>query len=79
MVADGQMRTVPVPRRENDGLMPSRADAARLFFLFLDFHGFKVFRLEDLSAIETFHVIDSISPGDNLGASVLTSGLHNDA
>jgi hypothetical protein len=53
--------------------------APGLLFLFLDFHGFKVFRLEDLSAIETFHIVDAISTGDHLGASVLTSGLHNDA
>ena len=55
------------------------ATQAGLFFLFLDFHGFKVLCLEDLPAIETFHVIDSISSGYHLGTGVLTSGLHNDA
>ena len=50
-----------------------------LFFLLLDFDGFKVFSLEDLMAIETFNVIDPVSAGDDLGARVLTSGLHNDA
>jgi hypothetical protein len=51
----------------------------RLFFLVLDFHGFKVFSLKDLPAIETFNVIDSVSSGNHLGAGVLTSGLHNSA
>ncbi len=48
-----------------------------LFFFFLDCHGFKVFGLEDLAAIETFHVVDAVSSGDHLGAVVVTSGLHN--
>ena len=52
---------------------------AGLFFLILNFHGFKIFGLEDLAAIETFNVVDPVSAGDNLGARVLTSGLHNNA
>jgi hypothetical protein len=47
-----------------------------LFFLFLDFHGFKVLGLEDLMAIETFHVVHAISSSDHLGARVVTLGLH---
>ena len=50
-----------------------------LFFLFLDFHGFKVFGLEDLATVETFDIIHAISPGDDLGTGVLASGLHNSA
>jgi len=48
-----------------------------LFLFFLDFHGFKIFGLEDLPAVQTFHIVDAVSPGKNLGAGVLTSGLHN--
>ena len=50
-----------------------------LFFLFLNFHLFEIFGFEDLAAIETFHVIHPVSAGDDLGARVLTSGLHNSA
>jgi hypothetical protein len=50
-----------------------------LFFLFLDFHGFKIFGFEDLAAIETFDVVHPVSAGDDLGARVLTSVLHNSA
>ena len=52
---------------------------AGLFFLILNFHGFKIFGFEDLAAIETFNVIDPLPAGDDLGARVLTSGLHNGA
>lgn len=48
-----------------------------LFLFVLDFHGFKVFSLEDLPAIQAFHVIDAISAGDHLGAGMFASGLHN--
>lgn len=51
--------------------------AGGLFFVVLDFHGFKVFSLEDLAAIEAFDVVYAISSGDNLGPVVVTSGLHN--
>jgi len=44
--------------------------------LFLDFHRFKIFRLEDLAAIEAFDVIYSVSPGNYLGAGMVASGLH---
>jgi len=50
-----------------------------LFFLILNFHGLEIFVFEDLAAIETFNVIHPVSPGDYLGARVLTSGLHNSA
>jgi hypothetical protein len=47
-----------------------------LFFFFLNFHGFKVFSLENLTAIEAFQVVYAVSAGDDLGAVVVTSGLH---
>ncbi len=50
-----------------------------LFFLVLNFHLLKIFGLEDLSAIETFHVVHAVPAGNDLGARVLTSGLHNNA
>lgn len=52
-------------------------NAVGLFLFFLDFHGFKVFGLENLPAIETFHVFHAVSPGNHLGAGMFTSGLHN--
>jgi hypothetical protein len=52
---------------------------AGLFFLFLDVHGLKIFGFEDLAAIETFNVVDPVSAGDDLGARVRTSVLHNSA
>jgi hypothetical protein len=51
----------------------------RALLFFLDFQGFKVFGLEDLTAVETFHVIDAVSPGQNLGTGVVANGLHNSA
>jgi hypothetical protein len=50
-----------------------------LFFLLLNFDRFKILGFEDLAAIETFDVVDPVPAGDNLGARVLTSGLHNSA
>jgi hypothetical protein len=50
-----------------------------LFLFLLDFHRFKVFGLEDLTAVETFHIIDAVSSGKNLGMGVFASGLHNSA
>ena len=47
-----------------------------LFFVVFDFYGFKVISLEDLAAIQAFDVINAISPGDDLGTIVVTSGLH---
>jgi len=52
---------------------------APLLFFFLDLHGIEVFVLEDLMAIQTFQVVHAISPGNDLGAGVLASGLHNNA
>jgi hypothetical protein len=50
-----------------------------LFFLILNRDLFEIFGFEDFAAIETFYVIDPVSAGDDLGARVLTSGLHNSA
>jgi len=50
--------------------------AGKLLFLFLHFYGFEILRLEDLMAIQTFNVVNAVSPGDHLGALVVTRGLH---
>jgi hypothetical protein len=50
--------------------------AAALFFFFLNLHGFDVFGLEDLLAVQTFQVVHAVSPGDDLGSGMLASGLH---
>jgi len=47
------------------------------FFFFLDFRGLKVFRFEDLTAVQTLHVVHAVSSSDDLGAGMLTRGLHN--
>jgi hypothetical protein len=52
------------------------AHVAALLFFLLGFHGFDVFGLEDLTAIETFHIVHAVSAGNNLGTGMLTSGLH---
>ena len=33
--------------------------------------------LENLTAIQTFHVVHAVSSGDHLGAGMLAGGLHN--
>jgi hypothetical protein len=48
-----------------------------LFVVVLDFHGFKIFGLENLAAVETLHIVNAVSSGNYLGAVVVTSGLHN--
>jgi hypothetical protein len=50
---------------------------ARLFIVFLDWNGLEVFSLENLVADEALHIIDAISPGDDFGLGMFTSGLHN--
>jgi hypothetical protein len=47
-----------------------------LLVVILYFDGFKVFRFEDLAAIETFNVVHAVSSGDHLGAVMFTSGMH---
>ena len=47
-----------------------------LFLFFLDFHWFKVFGFEDLTAIQTFNVVHAVSSSDYLGTVVVASGLH---
>jgi len=47
-----------------------------LVLFFVGFHGFQVFGFEDLMAIETFQVVHAVSTGNDLGAGMLTSGLH---
>jgi hypothetical protein len=51
----------------------------RAIFFLLNFQRFQVFGLEDLAAVETFHVIDAVSPGQNLCTGVVANGLHNSA
>jgi hypothetical protein len=47
-----------------------------LFLFLFNFDRFKVFALEDLAAIETFHVIDAVSSRNELGAGMVAGGLH---
>jgi hypothetical protein len=46
-----------------------------LFVLFHD-DRFEVFSFKNLAAIETFDVVYAIAAGDDLGAVVVTGGLH---
>ena len=52
------------------------AHVEALLFFFVGFQGFQVFGLENLAAIETFHVVHAVSTGNDLGAGMLTGGLH---
>ena len=58
-------------------LHANASEGGALFFVVLDFHGFKVFGLEDLATIQTFDVIYAVSSGNYRGPVVVTSGLHN--
>lgn len=51
----------------------------KLFFLFVYGDGLQVFRLENLTAIQAFDVIDAVTSGNHLGTGMVTSGLHNSA
>jgi len=55
------------------------AQAGRLFFLFLGFHRLQVFGLENLTTVETFHIVHPVPSGQDLGAGVLAGGLHSQA
>jgi hypothetical protein len=46
------------------------------FFFFFNGNGFEILGLEDLTAIQAFHVIHAVSPRDDLCAGVFTRGLH---
>ena len=50
----------------------------QLFFLFVLFNGdrLEIFGVEDLTAIQAFHIIYAVTPCDDFGAIVFTSGLH---
>ncbi len=48
-----------------------------LFLFFLGFDGFEVLGLEDLTAVQTFHVVHAVSSGNDLGPGVIAGGLHN--
>ena len=52
-------------------------EGSLFFFVFLDFHGIKVFCLENLTAIQTLQVVHAVSSSNDLGAGMLTRGLHN--
>jgi hypothetical protein len=47
-----------------------------LFFLVFNSHRLKIFRFEDLPAIETFNVVDAVPARDHLRSLVVTGGLH---
>jgi hypothetical protein len=47
--------------------------ASGLLVVVFNRYGFKVLGFEDLAAIETFHVLDPVAPGDHLCSGVLTS------
>jgi hypothetical protein len=49
---------------------------AALLLFFLDFYGFKVLGFEDLTAVQTLNVVHAVSPGNDLGAVMVASGLH---
>src|SRR5258708_9486628 len=50
-----------------------------LLFVFVDRYRLQIFSFDDQTAVETFDIIDAVTPGDDFGAAVLTcelDGLH---
>jgi hypothetical protein len=45
-------------------------------FFFFDSNRLEILSFEDLAAIQAFHIVDAVTPCDDLGAVVLASGLH---
>ena len=41
------------------------------------FDGLEVFGLENLAAVETLHVLDAVTAGNDLGPGVFAGGRHN--
>ncbi|MBV9506019.1 MAG: hypothetical protein JO323_13545 [Acidobacteriia bacterium] len=59
---------------------PLHANAwQELLFVFFDLDRFEVFSFENLAAIETFHVVHAIAPGDDLRAVMITGDWHKTA
>ncbi|PWT99864.1 MAG: hypothetical protein C5B51_26295 [Terriglobia bacterium] len=52
---------------------------ADLLFVVFNLDWFQVFRFENLSAVETLHVIHAVPARDYLRMVVITGGLHNTA
>ncbi len=50
--------------------------AGGLFLVVFDLNGFKIFGLKDLTAIQTLDIVDAVPAGDDLGAGMITGGLH---
>jgi hypothetical protein len=50
-----------------------------LVFLGLDRYRFEVLGFENLPAVHTLHVVDTVTSGDNRRSVVLTSGSHTKA
>jgi hypothetical protein len=46
-----------------------------LLVVFVDHYRLQIFGFDDQTAVETLHIIDSVTPGYDFGAGVLTSGL----
>ncbi len=53
-----------------------RATRDWLLVFFLHRNWLKVLGFENLAAVETFHVVDAVSSRNDLGAGMLTSGMH---
>ncbi len=45
--------------------------AAELFVFFVGGDGLQILGLEDLPAVETFHIIDAVTPGNNFGTEMV--------
>ncbi len=56
--------------------MESGWDSERLPVVVLHLHLFKILSLEDLAAIETFHVVHAVLAGNYGSVVVVASGLH---
>jgi hypothetical protein len=50
--------------------------AKPLFFVVVHGHRLQIFCFDDQAAVQTFDIIDAVTPGDNDGTVVFTNGWH---
>lgn len=69
-----QMHQSPGP---TEGSWFARKGKLGLFFFVVNAHGFQIFGLEDLTALQAAHVFNTIAPCQHLGFFVIAGGHTN--
>jgi hypothetical protein len=54
------------------GQQETGQEAELLFVFILSGNRFKVFGFKDLAAVQTLHIIDAVTPGNNFGTVMVT-------